>query len=44
MFEAQSIGTLGGPGSSAFAVNHDGSVIVGGSLTSQLSDSSHAFR
>lgn len=38
------IGTLGGPGSSAFAVNQDGSVIVGGSLTSQLSDSSHAFR
>jgi len=40
----QDIGTLGGPESRALAANRDGSVIVGTSLTSQLSDSNHAFR
>ena len=40
----QDIGTLGGPESRALAANQDGSVIVGTSLTSQLSDSNHAFR
>ena len=40
----QDIGTLGGPESRALAANRDGSVIVGTSLTSQLSESNHAFR
>ena len=40
----QDIGTLGGPESRALAANRDGSVIVGTSLTSQLSDSNHTFR
>jgi probable HAF family extracellular repeat protein len=38
------IGTLGGPESGAFAVNGDGSVIVGSSLTSGSTGSSVAFR
>jgi probable HAF family extracellular repeat protein len=38
------LGTLGGPESAAFAVNGDGSVIVGSSLTSQSTGSDHAFR
>jgi probable HAF family extracellular repeat protein len=38
------LGTLGGPGSRAVAVNHDGSVIVGTSFTSQQTTSNHAFR
>jgi probable HAF family extracellular repeat protein len=38
------IGTLGGPESAAFAVNKDGSVVVGTSLTSGSSASNHAFR
>ena len=40
----QDIGTLGSPGSRALAANQDGSVIVGTSLTSQLSSSNRAFR
>jgi probable HAF family extracellular repeat protein len=40
----QDIGTLGGPESRALAASQNGSVIVGTSLTSQLSDSNHAFR
>jgi probable HAF family extracellular repeat protein len=39
----QDIGTLGGPESAAFAVNDDGSVIVGSSLTTSESDSNHCF-
>jgi probable HAF family extracellular repeat protein len=38
------LGTLGGPESAAFAVNGDGRVIVGSSLTSQSTGSDHAFR
>jgi probable HAF family extracellular repeat protein len=38
------IGTLGGPESAAFAVNKDGTVIVGASLTSGSTGSSQAFR
>ncbi len=38
------LGTLGGAESAAFAVNGDGSVIVGSSLTSQSTGSSQAFR
>jgi len=38
------LGTLGGPESAAFAVNKDGSVIVGSSLTSGSSGSNHIFR
>jgi probable HAF family extracellular repeat protein len=38
------LGTLGGPGSRALAVNHDGSVIVGSSFTNQQTTSNHAFR
>ncbi len=38
------LGTLGGPESAAFAVNGDGSVIVGSSLTSQSTGSDIAFR
>ena len=38
------LGTLGGPGSRALAVNHDGSVIVGTSFTNQQTTSNHAFR
>jgi len=38
------LGTLGGPESGAFAVNGDGSVIVGSALTSQSTGSDHAFR
>src|SRR5262249_13129296 len=34
----------GGPGSRALAANHDGSVIVGTSFTSQQTTSNHAFR
>jgi probable HAF family extracellular repeat protein len=40
----QDIGTLGGPESAAFAVNKDGTVIVGSSLTSGSTGSSHMFR
>jgi probable HAF family extracellular repeat protein len=40
----QDIGTLGGPMSNATAVNQDGTVIVGNSLTTSSSGSSHAFR
>ena len=39
----QDIGTLGGPESAGFAVNGDGSVIVGSSLTTSESDSNHCF-
>jgi len=38
------LGTLGGPESGAFAVNGDGSVIVGSALISQSTGSDHAFR
>jgi uncharacterized membrane protein len=37
------IGTLGGPESAAYATNKDGSVIVGTTLTSSLSDSTACF-
>ena len=37
------MGTLGGPEAAPFAVNQDGSVIVGTSLTSGESDSNDAF-
>jgi uncharacterized membrane protein len=39
----EDIGTLGGPGSVAYAASRDGSVIVGTSYTSELSDSNDAF-
>ena len=39
----QDIGTLGGPESAAYAVNRDGSVIVGTSLTNSMSDSNACF-
>jgi probable HAF family extracellular repeat protein len=38
------LGTLGGAESAAFAVNNDGSVIVGSSLTGSSTGSDHAFR
>jgi probable HAF family extracellular repeat protein len=38
------LGTLGGPESAAFAVNGDGSVIAGSSLTSGSTGSDHPFR
>jgi probable HAF family extracellular repeat protein len=38
------LGTLGGAESAAFAINGDGSVIVGSSLTSQSTGSDVAFR
>jgi probable HAF family extracellular repeat protein len=38
------IGTLGGPESAAFAVDKDGTVIVGSSLTSGSTGSNHVFR
>jgi probable HAF family extracellular repeat protein len=40
----QDMGTLGGPMSNAVATNKDGTVIVGNSLTTSSSGSSHAFR
>ncbi len=40
----QDIGTLGGPESVAYGANRDGTVIVGTSLTSGLSDSNEFFR
>jgi probable HAF family extracellular repeat protein len=40
----EDIGTLGGPESAAIAVNKDGTVIVGASLTCGSTGSSQAFR
>jgi uncharacterized membrane protein len=39
----QDIGTLGGPESAAYAVNKDGSVIVGTLLTSGSTGSNHSL-
>jgi probable HAF family extracellular repeat protein len=39
----QDIGTLGGPESAAFAVNADGSVVIGTSLTTSSTGSSTSF-